>query len=99
MVQAEIVYFQIMAVTAQNLSHVSLDCHRHIADIQDAGMRTQAEGGFCHNRSRIRVVNDPVSRLCILFAVVNQFYHRVNGTQAVSKTAGAASFLAYYAVS
>ena len=97
-VEAEVIHLQVVAVAAQDLGHVALDGHRHIADVQDAGVGTQLEGRLGHDGRRVGVVDDPVGGFGPLFAVVDQFHHGIDGAQAVGQAAGAAGFLAHHAV-
>ncbi len=87
-----------MTIDPQNGPDVTHCRHRHIADIQHPGVRTQATYPFGHNCRRVRVVHDPRLLIRVLLYQVDKLNHRQNGAQAVSQAAWPTGLLAYYAV-
>ena len=59
-VEAVIAYPHLFAgFETGNLGHAPLDPDRHVADVEDFGVGTQATGRFGHNGGRVGVVEHP----------------------------------------
>ncbi|MNY57845.1 hypothetical protein D3C86_1941090 [compost metagenome] len=75
-VQAKIVDFQLVTIDTQNRAHIAHRRHRHIADIQYAGIWAQAAHAFCHNCRRVGVVHDPRFLVSVTLDQVDKLHHR-----------------------
>ena len=82
---------------ADNLRHPPFNADRHIADVEDFGVRTQTAGGFRHNRRRVGVVQHPGVRR-IFFHIIHQLQHAADRAHTVGDPARSAGLLAQHAV-
>ena len=97
-VQAIVAHAHLFAVLqADNLRHAPFNADRHIADVEDFGVRAQTARGFCDNRRRVGVVQHPRVR-GVLLHVIHQLQHAADRAHAVGDPARAAGFLAQHAV-
>ena len=97
-VQAIVAHAHLFAVfQADNLRHAPFNTDRHIADVENFGVRTQAARGLRNNRRRVGVVQHP--RVWgVLLHVIHQLQHAADRAHAVGDPARAAGFLAQHAV-
>ena len=97
-VQAVVAHAHLFAVLeADNLRHAPFNADRHIADVEDFGVRAQAARGFRDNRRRVGVVQHPRVR-GVLLHIVHQLQHAADRAHAVGNPARSAGFLAQHAV-
>ena len=98
MVQPVVAHAHLLTVLkADDLRHPSFDTDRHIADVENFSVRTQATGRFRHNGRRIGVVQHPGVRR-IFFHIVHQLQDAADGAHTVGDPARATGFLAQHAV-
>ena len=97
-VQPIVAHAHLLAVLeADDLRHPPFDTDRHIANVENSGVRTQATGRFRHNGRRVGVVQHPGVRR-IFFHIVHQLQDAADGAHTVGDTARAAGFLPQHAV-
>ena len=98
MIQTVVAHAHLFAVLkTHDLRHAPFDTDRHIADVENFSVRTQATGRFRHNCRRVGVVQHPgVWR--IFFHIVHQFQNAADGAHTVGDTARTAGFLPQHTV-
>ena len=82
---------------ADNLRHPPFNADRHIADVEDFGVRPQTTCGFRHNRRRVGVVKHPGVRR-IFFHIIHQLQHAADRAHTVGDPARSAGLLAQHTV-
>ena len=97
-VQTVVAHAHLFAVfQADDLRHTSFNADRHVADVENFRVRTQAARGFRDNRRRVGVVQHPRFR-GVLFHIIYQLKHAADGAHAVGDATRPARFLAQHAV-
>ena len=98
MIEAVVAHAHLFAIfEADNLCHPPFNADRHIADIEDFGVRPQTSGGFRHNRRRVGVVKHPGVRR-IFFHIIHQLQHAADRAHTVGDPPRTAGLLAQHAV-
>ena len=85
------------ALEANHVGHLLFQINRHVADIEDLRVRTQAAGRFRDNGRRIGVIEHPCIR-AVLFHVIEDLNHAADRAHAVGNAAGTTGFLTDNAV-
>ena len=97
-VEAEVFPLDVMQrLAARDLRHLALDVDRHVADVEDAGVRAEAARCLCNDGRRVRVVEHPGVRRIFLH-IVDDLDDAADGAHAVGDAARAAGLLAEHAV-
>ena len=98
MVQAIVADVQRLARRqAEDVGKQPLDSHRHIADVDDARVGSQATGGFRDDGRRIGIVEHPGVR-SVLLHIIDQLQHPGNGAHAVGNPTRTAGLLSRHAI-